>query len=233
MNSVNHFSALIFATLSLSWLLTNFVFKTGAGIDMSFFVFLLILSFYRTKNMTGIAGTFARVGLRPPGWRTLAAAAGLAAALLALSQLLAGALQVNLAEVMGRQKSVGQMGYQIARAYSPPVASFALVIQSFWVTFYEELFFRGLLLRVIKPYHQLTAQLLQAALFGFLHVARSLGAGLAGNALAYLFLYPALAALLLGHFYLRTGHNLTLVWLAHFLVNTLSWLVYVNMGVII
>lgn len=233
MNCINYFSALIFATLCLSWLLTNFVFKTGSGLDMSFFVFLLMLSFYRTKNMTGVAGTFAHVGLRPPAWRTLTGAAGLAVALVALSQLLTAALQVNLAEITTRQKSVGQIGYDIARAYTPLMASSALVIQSYWITFYEEFFFRGLLLRVIQPYHHLTAQLLQAGLFGFLHVAGSLGIGLAGNALAYLFMYPALAALLLGHFYLRTGHNLTLVWLAHFMVNTVSWLVYVNMGVII
>lgn len=233
MNSVNYFSATIFTALTMSWLLTNFVFTAGPGIDLTFFAFLLMLSFYRTKNMTGIAGTFAHVGLRPLKARDVVTAGVLAVALLALSQVLAGVLQVDVTELTGKQKSVGQMGYQVARAYSPPVAAAALTIQTLWVTFFEEFLFRGILLRVINPYHHLTAQLLQAGLFGFMHVAGSLGTGLTGNALSYMFLYPTLAALLLGYFYLRAGQHLTLVWASHFMVNTGTWLVFIYTGVVI
>lgn len=233
MNSVYSFNLTVFVLLTLSWLLTNFVFKTGAGVDMTFFSFLLILSFYRTKNNTGISGTLAHLGLRTPGWGAAVTALALAAAIMALTHLLAVALKVDLADLMSRQKSVGQMGYQIARTYSPLVASVALATQSIWATFFEELFFRGILLRIINPYHHLTAQLLQAFLFGFMHVAGSMGLGLPGNALWFLFLYPALSALALGHFYLRKGNHLTLVWLAHYLVNTATWLIYVYTGIMI
>lgn len=233
MSVIYNFPVIIFTLLALSWLLTNFVFKVGSGVDMTFFVFLLIISFYRTHNKTGVAGTLIHTGLKPLRLGNLAAVAGLAAAVFGLSRLLAVALQVDLAEITFRQKSVGQMGYQVALAYSPLVASVALTAQTLWVTFFEEFFYRGILLRVIEPYHRLTAQLLQALLFGFMHVAGSLGTGLSGNSLAYLFLYPAMAGLLLGYAYLRAGNNLTLVWTAHFMVNALSWLVYVNIGVII
>lgn len=232
MSLANYFSGTIITALAISWLLTNFVFKAGPGVDLTFFAFLLILSFYRTKNASGLAGTFVHVGLRPLKRRDVMAATALAAALLVLSQLLAAALRVDLAELTGRQKSVGQMGYWIVRDYAPAAAAVILVIQTFWVTFFEEFFYRGVLLRVVNPYHHLTALLLQAGLFGFMHVAGSLWSGLAGNALAYMFLYPTLAALLLGYVYLRAGQNLTLVWTAHFLVNTTTWLVFVYTGVI-
>lgn len=232
MSFINNFPAKIFTALVSSWLLTNFVLKAGSGFDMTFFVFLLIVSFYCTHLKTGLSGVLMYTGLKPFRRRTIIAAAGLAAAVFVLSRLLVVVLQVDLVEITFKQKSVGQMGYQAALAFSPLIASAALTLQTFWVTFFEEFFYRGILLRVIEPYHLLTAQLLQALLFGFVHVAGSLGAGLSVNSLAYLFLYPAMAGLLLGYAYLRTGNNLTLIWTAHFIVNTVSWLVYVNTGVI-
>lgn len=230
--SKDTFQLVVFVALCWAWLMTNIVLKVGPGADMTFFVFLLVLSFYRTKNSTGIAGTLAHIGLRPLSRRAVMLALGLAALIITGTCLLAWGLKVDLADLMAKQKSVGQSGFHMAKAYSPLIASVALVIQSFWGTFFEEFFFRGLLLRIIKPYHYLTAQLVQALLFGFLHVAGSFGAGLPGNALWFLFLYPTLAALILGFFYLREGHHLTMIWTAHFMVNTVAWITYVNSGLI-
>lgn len=233
MKAINKYYAEVMALLSLSWLLTNFVFRVGSGLDVTFFVFLLLLSFYRTSGTAGFFRIFEQTGLRLPDRRTLALTALLAGMILAADRLLAMTLKVDMADLVSRQKSVGQIGYLVAKTYAAPAASAILVILTFWSTFFEELFFRGILLRVITPYHRLTAQLLQAILFGFLHVAGSLSVGLPGNALWFLFLYPTLSGLLLGHFYLREGHSLTLVWSAHCLVNIITWLLYVNMGEII
>lgn len=106
------------------------------------------------------------------------------------------------------------------------MAAAALVIQPVYGTFFEEFIFRGLILRYLIKYNFILANIVQASLFGFLHLAVSLTMDIPLSYKLFLAIYPTLIGLVLGYGYKKSGQNLFVTWTAHYCVNTVTWLTF-------
>jgi membrane protease YdiL (CAAX protease family) len=88
-------------------------------------------------------------------------------------------------------------------------------------TFFEELIFRGIILRkLLSKYNVLISNIIHAVIFGSLHIFSALMlTNLPTNMKIFMLVSPTICGLLLGYAYAKTDNNLTVPWLLHFLVN--------------
>lgn len=219
----------------ISWLAKNFIFSGGSpNIDLSILFVILVFLFFRWKFRYQVVDTLSTIGIKP-----LSRSDFLKYVLLivvisyALSFTLSGVLGLNLTNLYMQQKSLNPSGpLRIITHYSLPTATIALLLYSIYGTFSEELFFRGIILRWLMKYNFWMANIIQAVLFGFAHLALilALPAQLSASYKAFTFLLPFIMGLVLGFFYKKTKNNLLVTWVGHYIVNTISWLVFLYFG---
>lgn len=222
--------AVAIGLVSVSWIANNLIFTAQQyNVDLAVLLLVLIFIFYRWKYKMSVQEVLMLVGLKP-----IAASSVLKYVVVigfisfALAGILAKVLAVDL-NLYIRDSSAGA-AFKIAKYYSKPVATIALLLFSFYGTFVEEFIFRGLILRKLLKYPFYIANGIQAALFGFIHYAITMLVDLPSSFAAFMFLYPFIMGLLLGYAYKKSGQNLVVSWSTHYFVNTVTWLLFLYTG---
>jgi membrane protease YdiL (CAAX protease family) len=102
-------------------------------------------------------------------------------------------------------------------------------------TFFEELIFRGIILRkLLSKFNVLISNIIHAIIFGSVHIIGVLTIpNLPTNMKIFMLVSPTIGGLLLGYAYAKTDNNLTVPWLLHFLVNLTPDLLFVIFNITI
>jgi len=210
----------------ISWIISNFIFLNNNK-DVTIFLFVFIFIIALIKYKFNIYNFLLKCGLKKIKInKIILILPFIVLVSFLIVHLLAVIMSIDLNLLMNNQKSIAQGGFQIAKKYSKNIAIIALIIFPAYGTFFEEFIFRGLILRKLINYNFILANIIQASIFGFLHLFGSLFLDISMKYKIFLFIYPTLIALFFGFVYKKNNNNLLVTWLAHYLVNTFSWIYF-------
>jgi len=239
----NKFQWIVLIILVLAWVV-NLIMESIAShrlhINFSYpFIFSIVFLLYYLIGKVSPIKLFEISGVKKPkALDLLLYSVGFAAIGLAIcSLMLPKILGINLNEFL---KITGYYSRYDRYSIMSMTNSKLLIIVSLaalyvYQTFFEELIFRGIILRkLLSKYNVLVSNIIHAVIFGSVHIIGVLTIpNLPTNMKIFMLVSPTIGGLLLGYAYAKTDNNLTVSWLLHFLVNLTPDLLFVIFNIAI
>ena len=237
----NKFQWTVLIILVLAWvvnLITESIASHRLHVNFGYpFIFSIVFLLYYLIGNVSPVKLFEISGVKKPkALDLLLYSVGFTVIALAIcSLMLPKILGINLNEFL---KITGY--YSQYDKYISTTGNKLLIIVSFttfyvYQTFFEELIFRGIILRkLLSKYNFWVSNIIHAVIFGSLHIFSALMlTNLPANMKIFMLVSPTIGGLLLGYAYAKTDNNLTVPWLLHFLVNLMPDLLFVIFNITI
>ncbi|BAL80244.1 CPBP family intramembrane glutamic endopeptidase [Caldisericum exile] len=227
--SKNKFQLIALWLIVASWILRGLT--TGEFLDVSGLLFLIAIFLYKLIGKYNPTEVLKIGGIKRAKITTLLlyVLGTILISFVLCSWILPKILNVDGNRIAQLSRSFLEAGK--SKKYPKPIAMINLLNYFLYGTFMEEFIFRGLILRrLLLKYHSNVANIIQAVIFGSAHLLGVMS--MPTNYKIFMFISPTICGLMLGYAYIKTDNNLTIPWIAHYLVNTIPLIVYFIFGMI-